>query len=74
MERVVGTLDGRRGSFLLQHSATMTRGAPRMSITVVPDSGTEELAGLSGTMLVVIADGRHSYDFDYSFAAAAEDA
>jgi hypothetical protein len=74
MERVVGTLDGRRGSFVLQHSATMTRGAPRMSITVVPDSGTEELAGLTGTMLVIIADGRHSYDFDYSFASAAEDA
>jgi hypothetical protein len=44
----------------------MTRGVPQLSITVVPDSGTGQLAGLTGTFLVVIADGKHSYEFDYS--------
>ncbi len=66
MERVSGTLQGRRGTFLLQHSATMTRGAPQLSVTVVPDSGTEQLTGLAGSMTIKIADGQHSYDFNYS--------
>ncbi len=67
MERVRGTLDGRAGSFLLQHSSTMTRGAPSQSITVVPDSGTDALAGLAGRMVVEIAPGgAHSYRFDYT--------
>jgi len=67
MEKVVGTLDGRAGSFVLQHSSTMTRGAPLQSITVVPDSGTEALAGLSGRMVVEIAPGgAHRYRFDYT--------
>jgi hypothetical protein len=66
IERVSGTLQGRAGSFLLQHSGTMTRGAPSLSITVVPDSGTGALAGLTGNMAIVIADGKHSYDFAYS--------
>lgn len=66
MERVTGSLKGRSGSFILQHSATMTRGAPATSVTVVPDSGTGELRGLSGKMSIsVAADGAHSYDFDY---------
>ena len=66
IERVSGTLAGRRGTFILQHSATMNRGVPSLSISVVPDSGTGELAGLSGTMNIVIAEGgKHSYDFDY---------
>lgn len=66
IERVSGTLAGRRGSFVLQHSSTMDRGVPQQSIVVVPDSGTDELAGLSGTMTIVIADGgAHSYVFDY---------
>jgi hypothetical protein len=65
IERVTGTLHGRRGSFVLQHSAMMNRGAPSLTITVVPDSGTGELAGLSGTMAITIADKKHSYDFDY---------
>jgi hypothetical protein len=68
MERVRGTLHGRRGTFALQHSGTMARGAPSLTIRVVPDSGTEELAGLSGSMSITIADGKHSYDFEYALA------
>jgi hypothetical protein len=68
MERVTGTLQGRGGSFILQHSGTMTRGTPQLSITVVPDSGTGELAGLAGRMAIEIADGMHSYDFEYTIA------
>jgi hypothetical protein len=67
MERVRGTLDGRTGTFVLQHSSTMARGMPTQSITVVPDSGTDALAGLTGRMEVVIAPGgAHSYHFEYS--------
>ncbi|HLJ29587.1 MAG TPA: DUF3224 domain-containing protein [Candidatus Angelobacter sp.] len=67
MERVTGTLKGRKGSFVLQHSGTMTRGVPGLSVTVVPDSGTDELKGLTGKMNIVIApDGKHSYEFDYT--------
>lgn len=65
MERVDGTLNGRKGTFALQHSGTMNRGAPQLSITVVPDSGTGELVGLTGKMMINIADGKHSYEFDY---------
>jgi hypothetical protein len=66
MERIRGALHGRTGTFALQHSGTMTRGAPQLSVTVVPDSGTGELAGLAGTMTIVVADGNHAYEFDYS--------
>jgi hypothetical protein len=66
MERVTGTLKGRRGSFVLQHSGTMTRGEPQLSITVVPDSGTGQLVGLTGKMTIIIAAGKHSYEFEYS--------
>jgi hypothetical protein len=67
METVRGTLDGRGGSFMLQHSSTMTRGEAAQSITVVPDSGTGALAGLAGRMVVDIAPGgAHSYRFDYT--------
>lgn len=66
IERVTGRLMGRSGSFSLQHNATMTRGTPYLNIIVVPDSGTGELAGLSGTMNIIISEGRHSYDFEYS--------
>lgn len=69
IERVTGTLHGRRGSFTLQHFATMTRGVPHLEIAVVPDSGSGELAGLSGSMKIVIAEGgKHSYEFDYELA------
>ena len=67
METVRGTLDGRAGSFVLQHSSTMTRGEPAQSITVVPDPGTGALAGLAGRMVVdIAAGGAHSYRFDYT--------
>ena len=67
METVRGTLDGRAGSFVLQHSSTMARSEPAQSITVVPDSGTDALAGLAGHMVIDIAPGgAHSYRFDYT--------
>lgn len=66
IERVTGTLAGRSGAFALQHTGIMTRGAPQLTITVVPDSGTGELAGLAGKMSIQIADGKHSYDFEYT--------
>jgi hypothetical protein len=68
MERVTGTLKGRKGSFVLQHTGTINRGVQsQWEISVVPDSGTDELKGLIGKMKIIIAaDGKHSYDFDYS--------
>jgi hypothetical protein len=68
MERVDGTLHGRKGTFALQHSGTMTRGAPELSITVVPDSGSDELAGLAGVMKINIVEGKHFYEFDYTLS------
>ena len=68
MEQVTGTLNGRSGTFALQHTGTMTRGAVELSVTVVPDSGTGQLVGLSGKMTIKIADGKHSYDFEYTLA------
>ena len=66
IELVSGTLNGRMGTFILQHTGTMTRGKPQLSVTVVPDSGTGELAGLVGKMAIDIAGGKHSYDFEYT--------
>jgi len=66
MERVTGTLHGRKGTFALQHSGTMTRGTPSLTITVVPDSGTGELVGLAGIMEIHIVEGKHSYDFSHT--------
>ena len=68
IEKVSCTLHGHKGSFALQHSGTMTRGEPQLSVTVVPDSGTDQLAGLAGKMTIKIADGKHSYDFEYTLA------
>jgi hypothetical protein len=70
LERVTGSLSGRSGTFSLQHSGTMTRGAPQLSITVVPDSGTGDLSGIAGTMTIDIANGKHSYVFEYTLAGA----
>jgi hypothetical protein len=70
IERVTGTLHGRSGSFALQHSGTMTRGLPQLSVTVVPDSGTGQLVGLVGKMEIKIVDGKHSYDFEYTLPTA----
>lgn len=69
IERVTGTLKGRSGTFILQHSGTMTRGAPQLTITVVPDSGTGQLAGLAGKMTINIVDGKHFYEFEYTVGA-----
>ena len=66
IERVRGTLHGRRGTFALQHTGTMNRGVPGLSVTVVPDSGTDQLVGLTGTMTINIVDGKHFYEFDYT--------
>ncbi len=68
IERVTGKLNGREGSFVLQHSGTMTRGTPQLSITVVPDSGTGQLVGLAGTFTIKIDNGKHFYDFEYTLA------
>jgi hypothetical protein len=65
IDQVEGSLDGRKGSFVLQHLGIMNRGAPTLSVTVVPDSGTDELAGLSGKLSINIVDGKHFYEFDY---------
>lgn len=69
MEFVEGTLAGRSGSFFLQHAGTMDRGAPALSVTVVPDSGSGELVGLTGRLNIRIVEGRHHYDFDYTLDA-----
>jgi hypothetical protein len=67
MERVHGSLNGRTGSFVLQHSGSMARGDQHLSVTVVADSGTGELTGLQGTMaIIIITDGKHSYEFGYT--------
>ena len=66
MERVTGTLHGRRGSFVLQHSGTMDRGDASLTVTVVPDSGTDELEGISGIMQIIIEGGAHRYAFEYA--------
>lgn len=69
IEKITGTLKGRSGTFILQHSGTMNRGVPQLTVTVVPDSGTGQLTGLSGKMNIIIsADGKHSYDFAYALA------
>jgi Protein of unknown function (DUF3224) len=66
LEQFTGTLDGRKGSFVLQHSGTMTAGAPQLTITVVPGSGTGELTGLTGKLSITIKEGKHFYDFEYA--------
>ncbi len=66
LERVTGTLNGRYGSFALQHSGTMDRNRPALSVTVVPDSGTGDLAGMEGEMSIDVSNGQHSYVLRYS--------
>ncbi len=67
IEKVSGSLQGRTGSFVLQHTGTMTQNTPQLTITVVPDSGTGQLAGIAGKMTIVIATGgKHSYDLEYT--------
>lgn len=68
LEKVTGTLQGRKGSFILYHVGVMTGGMPDLKINVVPGSATDDLHGLAGTMTIQIADGKHSYDFSYTLA------
>ena len=65
IEQVKGTLAGKTGTFLLQHSGIMDRGKPSLTVLILPDSGTEELAGISGSMKIIIEGGKHSYALDY---------
>lgn len=71
IERVSGRLAGKSGSFVLQHTGTMNRGTPQLSVIVVPDSGTDQLVGLSGTMTLKTADGKHLYEFEYTIEETA---
>jgi hypothetical protein len=65
IEKVTGTLEGRSGTFYLQHNATMNRGVGDLNIIVIPDTGTDQLTGLSGKMNIIIDAGGHAYEFDY---------
>ncbi|HWC98537.1 MAG TPA: DUF3224 domain-containing protein [Candidatus Sulfopaludibacter sp.] len=66
MERVTGSMQGRSGAFTLQHFGMMNRGTPELSVRVVPDSGTDGLAGIAGSLNIVIEGGKHSYEFEYT--------
>jgi hypothetical protein len=66
IEKVEGMLEEKKGSFVLQHTGTMNKGIPSLSVTVVPDSGTGELVGIAGEFSIVIAGGKHSYEFKYT--------
>jgi hypothetical protein len=66
IEKVSGTLKGRTGTFILQHTGTMNRGVPQLAVTVVPDSGIGQLAGIAGNFKIIIAEGKHSYEFEYT--------
>jgi hypothetical protein len=70
LERVTGTLAGRSGTFVLQHSGTMNRGEPSLTVTVVPDSGTGDLTGIAGSMTIKIEGGKHFYEIEYTLAPA----
>ena len=69
MERITGSLDGRNGSFVLMHNGVMTPVSQQLALTVVPDSGSGGLLGITGRMTIVVADGKHSYDFEYNLPA-----
>jgi Protein of unknown function (DUF3224) len=70
LKKITGTLSGRKGSFILQHIATMNKGVPTLNVTVVPDSGTDQFTGLSGTMNIIFANDAHCYNFEYSLPGA----
>jgi hypothetical protein len=69
IERFVGSVEGRSGSFVLQHFGVMTRGTGELKVSVVPDTGTGDLRGIAGRLNIEISDGRHDYTFEYSFDA-----
>jgi hypothetical protein len=66
IERIRGTLQGRKGTFAVWHAGTMTRGSQSLAITIIPDSGTDALSGIAGTMTIEIKDGKHFYGLDYT--------
>lgn len=66
MDKVQGTMNGRQGSFIMQHNGIMNRGEPQLSIKIVPDSGTDALTGIAGEMLLNIESGKHFYEFRYT--------
>ncbi|HEX7046288.1 MAG TPA: DUF3224 domain-containing protein [Gammaproteobacteria bacterium] len=66
IERVTGTLNGKKGSFILHHRGIMNRGEAELVVKIVPDSGTGELEGISGEMKIRIEEGKHFYDFEYA--------
>jgi hypothetical protein len=70
IERVTGVLQGRSGSFVLQHNGIMNRGTPQLAVAVVPDSGTDQLAGITGALTIKIEGGKHLYEFDYALPDA----
>jgi hypothetical protein len=72
MEHVTGALSGNLGGFALQHSGTMDRDGQHLTVTVVPGSGTGQLAGIAGTMIITISNGKHSYDFEYTLPSGAQ--
>ncbi|HEX2723801.1 MAG TPA: DUF3224 domain-containing protein [Gemmatimonadaceae bacterium] len=72
LEKVTGRLHDRDGSFILQHTGTMTRGEGKLKVEVIPDSGTGDLKGLTGSMAIAISDGNHSYEFDYNLPSGQE--
>jgi hypothetical protein len=69
VERVTATLAGRHGSFILHHTGVMDRGRQSLNVTVVPDSGTDQLTGITGTLAIDIRDGKHIYTFEYALPA-----
>lgn len=69
IEKVNGTLHGRSGTFAMQHNGIMNRGVPQLTVTVVPDSGTGELQGLAGSLSIEIANGKHSYELNYTLTS-----
>ncbi|MDB4945979.1 MAG: hypothetical protein JWP97_5513 [Labilithrix sp.] len=73
LERITGELVGKRGSFTVLHTGLMNRGKPSLAVVIVPDSGTGELAGIVGTMNIVVKDGKHTYDLDYELARSHPD-
>ena len=67
LEQVTGTLHGKRGSFILQHKGTMRKDVYTIDVTIVPDSGTDQLMGIAGTMKIQVDGKNHSYALEYTF-------
>ncbi|AEW00543.1 hypothetical protein A4D02_24745 [Niastella koreensis] len=66
IERVEATINGRMGSFILQHNATMNKGEPMLNVIIVPDSGTDELTGIAGKLNIIIKEKKHFYEMEYT--------